>query len=988
MVVSWLRCRYTPAMMPFVSRHSLQLGCAWVMGLGLFQGGVYAAEWTSLAQVESHVSEHTSTVLPNGHVLIAGGMGRLFPTTGVWIFEPDSGAFKLAGRLREARAGHTATLLSDGYVLIAGGHNARKRSLSSMEIISGTELRRSAGVLAMNHPRQEHTATLLGHGGVILAGGGSAVVEGFDPRTQRCAGRGRLLRDRRGHTATLLQQGGILFCGGADATAELFTPETGGSRIISMAAPRNHAVALPLPDGRVLIAGGGDPRLECFDPKRACFTLLPGSTWSGAYSVGAVTGEGRVFILGGEAAQPLARVAEYNLSTQRLVAQPEMQVARRGHTVSVLPGGRLLVHGGAKQARSELFSPNDGYWREPEQGKHQARRNHTATLLPQGQVLLCGGYAGQYVSSFEKSARHKGESAVTGDLLIPRHRHTATLLPDGRVLLAGGFGRERYWNITEIVDPSTCRSTRSGDLRWGRENLAATLLPDGRVLFTGGFDGHRYWPEVEIFDPLGGVSTETTTLLAGREKHTATVLGDGRVLIVGGVDSGQCVRTVEVYDPAKDRSHAVGALHEPRFNHTATVLANGWVLIAGGENERGRLASSELYDPNAGLFLRGPSMHETHSEHTATGLFDRSVLVVGGGTKGVELFLPETQTWRSVASLKRVRSGHTATLLTNGHVWVAGGEDGVRYAESSEEYIPGKDMPGTAQGQGITVLAGPQEIQPGFTYRLTGHGFAGSGWIPGEWPSLVWQGLNGDLGGQGGLRNASETLFPLDALNADRSLRLRVPKNLAPGFWRVRVESGGASSEGWTVQYRGAGSAPVLAGPTPVPARLSQGEAGRKVFWQEDFYGPPGKRVPKWRDQAQGPELGARLMYSSLPSCARLTKAAEVGWGRVQSPWLRLNIDEAPWVVVSVKAISPGLSWDVGVKEKKSGRYWPLNTHIIDATEQAYDLRQWAGWHGEKEFYVQINVFARPGTVKYLDLDRIWIVGVAEPAVGPHATKP
>jgi len=52
------------------------------------------------------------------------------------------------------------------------------------------------------------------------------------------------------------------------------------------------------------------------------------------------------------------------------------------------------------------------------------------------------------------------------------------------------------------------------------------------------------------------------------------------------------------------------------------------------------------------------------------------VLVTGGGNAFAELFDPASETWTSVAGFGSVRSDHTATLLANGKVLLAGGSDG------------------------------------------------------------------------------------------------------------------------------------------------------------------------------------------------------------------------------------------------------------------------------------------------------------------------
>ena len=58
--------------------------------------------------------------------------------------------------------------------------------------------------------------------------------------------------------------------------------------------------------------------------------------------------------------------------------------------------------------------------------------------------------------------------------------------------------------------------------------------------------------------------------------------------------------------------------------------------------------------------------------HTATLLPNGKVLVAGGANSS-ELYDPSTGTWTQTGNLNFTRSGHTATLLPNGKVLVAGG---------------------------------------------------------------------------------------------------------------------------------------------------------------------------------------------------------------------------------------------------------------------------------------------------------------------------
>ena len=69
--------------------------------------------------------DHTSTLLPDGTVLITGSQRSGFDGGGALssteVYDPTAASFSAAGNMTTARFSHTATLLADGKVLIVGG---------------------------------------------------------------------------------------------------------------------------------------------------------------------------------------------------------------------------------------------------------------------------------------------------------------------------------------------------------------------------------------------------------------------------------------------------------------------------------------------------------------------------------------------------------------------------------------------------------------------------------------------------------------------------------------------------------------------------------------------------------------------------------------------------------------------------------------------------------------------------------------------------
>ncbi|MGA8036692.1 MAG: kelch repeat-containing protein [Candidatus Acidiferrales bacterium] len=332
----------------------------------------------------------------------------------------------------------------------------------------------------------------------------------------------------------------------------------------------------------------------------------------------------------------------------------------------------------------------------------EARGLHTATLLPDNTVLVAFG---SNSNSYEEATGYVGLTSVevydpgTGkfteieqDSGAGIFGHSATLLPNGTVLLAGGFlnsvwdyGGSLADNGAGLYDSATGQFSGTGNMTALRGDHTATLLPNGQVLIAGGSSMDVTGPglaSAELYDPASGTFTPTGTMTDARFMQTATLLKDGKVLIVGGAVSNTAapLNTAELYDPSTGAFTITGSLRTAREQHTATLLDDGRVLIAGGSISSGGgnpqpTATAEIYDPSTGTFTATQPMAVARSLHTATLLNNGQVLVAGGGNDNstAEVFDPASGTFNTTGGMEVGRSGHTATLLSNGKVLVAGG---------------------------------------------------------------------------------------------------------------------------------------------------------------------------------------------------------------------------------------------------------------------------------------------------------------------------
>jgi Galactose oxidase, central domain len=303
-----------------------------------------------------------------------------------------------------------------------------------------------------------------------------------------------------------------------------------------------------------------------------------------------------------------------------------------------------------------------------------------------------------------------GTFSLTGAIDPARQYHTATLLPDGKVLVAGGYGSGGVgWLIDcQLYDPQKGEFIPTGRLSTRRDAHTATLLPNGKVLIAGGEEVNQRGFSVllasaELYDPASGRFSSTGSMVTGRELHTATMMSNGKVLIAGGEDAkGYAVTRAETYDPALGSFIPTGSLSVGRYGHTATALPDGEVLIAGGEriDEDGfdiALGSAEIYNPTTGRFHATGSMRVARKHHTATLLSDGQVLIAGGednnghALDSAELYNPASGTFRTAGRMMSAHDSGTATPLNDGNVLIAGGFSGARGVTAAAElYEPAR----------------------------------------------------------------------------------------------------------------------------------------------------------------------------------------------------------------------------------------------------------------------------------------------------------
>ena len=545
--------------------------------------------------------DYTATLLPNGKVLVAAGdtasgVGGELSTAEV--YDPATGTFTSTGNLIGMRYSHTGTLLSNGKVLAAGGLGIAVLSTAELYDPTTGTFTSTDNIIGR---RRFHTATILANGSILAAAGdnGSNSLSTAELYSiDQMVNSGVDLAEQ-GEPDAVVSGSSIFFswagrrgsgAGGGPTSGD--SDRGGGSyKIFGMKTdnPTSGGLTQQWPSGSTGVfssTGNLVGRREWYTT-----TLLF---------------NGKVLAAGGFDGASLSTAELYDPATGTFASTGNLIGRRYFHTATLLGNGKVLAAGGflggtTYLSTAELYDPATGTFASTG-NLIGSRYGHTATLLGNGKVLTAGGFDGAFLSTAELYDPATGTFASTGNLIGRHSNHTATLLPNGRVLVAGGYAGA-YLSTAELYDPATGTFSSTGNLIGMRQDYTATLLGNGKVLAAGGFAG-AYLSTAELYDPATGTWSSTGNLIGMRSEHTATLLGNGKVLVAAGRSATTTnLSTAELYDPSTGTFASTGNLIGLRRSHTATLLGNGKVLTAGGYNGTIYLNTAELYNPAGEMML-------------------------------------------------------------------------------------------------------------------------------------------------------------------------------------------------------------------------------------------------------------------------------------------------------------------------------------------------------------------------------------------------
>ena len=529
---------------------------------------------------------------------------------------------------------------------------------------------------------------------------------------------------------------------------------------------------------------------------------------------------------------------------------------------------------------------------------------HTATSLPDGTILLAGGTDGTVVLSAAEVFSPSAQTFVptTTRMTFPRQQHSASLLPNGRVLLAGGFTTapgSGATNTAEIYYPDTKVFLSVPPMISARSQHVAITLPNGNVFVAGGFNGLNGFNTVtssaEIFSstapswtPVPDMTTAVGGFATGALENRAIAAGvqlqDGRIMLCGGTNQSGILSSVVAYNPATNSWAALHPMPVALQGHTATLLFDGRVLVAGGNNGTGETTSSYIYDPVGDSWTVAGALHTARFGHSATLLPNGEVMIAGGvqgsgatanAVQSIEHWIPDWSQWTSNAGdiLSSPRADHTATLASDGRIYIIGGINGSIGAGGAATFIrnvdsiyfslfpdqysnsqPSLRQPTITATTATSPLAVP--VMPVTSFNVTGLNFrsaseasGGSGSADSSFstPRVLLQKIDGSNGGgssssPGFVADLTSQIYStpanLTTLNTSLTVTLPINNALPYGWYMTWVGAADVYSKGLFVQV---GPPKPMSAPTVAGAPL--GVSSITWSWTNSIVGVDGYNV-------------------------------------------------------------------------------------------------------------------------------------------------
>jgi hypothetical protein len=365
-----------------------------------------------------------------------------------------------------------------------------------------------------------------------------------------------------------------------------------------------------------------------------------------------------------------------------------MTTSHWGDAAWLRPDGRVMVVGGCALtgcpssfvqtscgqvlANTDVWDPSSGTWTSSA-AMSTARTTFAGVPLPSGDMIAAGGCTETNCTQMNDAGFCVAQICATSTSLTERYSYSA-----GSWMDAGSLASPRFAPMGAPIG--------------------------GDALVAGGCDVTACTADVERWSSATSTWSAQAPLPGPRGYGSATVLADGRILVVGGCADPLCntvLSDATVYDPVANAWTAAGTMSSPRAGHSATLLNDGTVLVAGGcmdsacmnvlpsvdiwsasnaEADAGAEgdSSDDTSGPGGG-FTPAPPMVAGRHHHTANLLSNGEVLMAGGANASgasiptSEVYLPLAHQWIGTGAMLMARAFHIGVHLSDGKVLVSGG---------------------------------------------------------------------------------------------------------------------------------------------------------------------------------------------------------------------------------------------------------------------------------------------------------------------------
>lgn len=663
--------------------------------LTLAPAKAWSVLWVSGNSMARGRYQATVTPLPNGLVLVAGGVDTFgSPLSGTELYNPIANGWTEGAPMSRFRYLHTATLLANGKVLVAGGTDGIAPLYTCELYDPATNTWSPAGSLSV--ARYRHSATWIASTGKVLvtggfSGGGTASVEEYDPSTNLWTIKTSMGIPRYDHTAILLRdQVSVLVAGGFDnntpasprTTAERWNGASWSATANNMPNAHAQATAGLLPNGTVVVAGGvldnagnSSKNAEIYTPGSNAWSAGAALPQPRTLNAGVMNSLGQVLMIGGFAANftdsflPEGAASSYVQDPPQVPPVSTLNVSDNC-TISCnskspncawgIPPGPLnpactlspcANEGAACSAAGVATVCVSTNPTDTTVICSDTRYNHTFTASP----LTNRAYNLAIQSDIKATGQPISGTILVDDITLTSHKifmadgstvamtvgtgklPVRTNIVQGRLsdtVTLSGVTVSTFQPTVDFCNAATAICPKTIQLVGDSLVIAGTLQVDQMV-----------FSDTLVYDPANTWSfmrqkpaSPTHVLLAASQFfNSSTVLPAGQALVLGGIDDQGNARTsLEILVNDIGAFTAAAAPNARQF-HSATLLTSGNILVAGGDNGNtppsSPIAGFQVYDPSAsGFAAAGASMNSSRESHTATLLPDGRVLACGGYT--------------------------------------------------------------------------------------------------------------------------------------------------------------------------------------------------------------------------------------------------------------------------------------------------------------------------------------------------------------------